>query len=81
MFRISSIFLAFVCCLGKNCAFYFPLSVKVTSSNLTESRFLLGIRKKLLSVRRGNRLSREVVDTPSLEVFQAWIDGTLSNLM
>ena len=28
-----------------------------------------------------NRLSREVVDAPSLEAFKAKLDGTLSNLV
>jgi len=32
-------------------------------------------------VRHWNRLSREVVDAPSLEFFKAKLDGTLSNLV
>lgn len=32
-------------------------------------------------VRQWNRLPREVVDTPSLEVFKARLDGALSNLV
>ncbi|KAK4821835.1 hypothetical protein QYF61_004195 [Mycteria americana] len=51
---------------------------------LKEGRFRLDIRKKLFSVRvvrHWNRLSREVVDAPSLEVFKARLDGALSNLI
>ncbi|KFQ90062.1 hypothetical protein N337_13572, partial [Phoenicopterus ruber ruber] len=32
-------------------------------------------------VRHWNRLPREVVDAPSLEVFKARLDGALSNLV
>ena len=32
-------------------------------------------------VRHWNRLPREVVDAPSLQVFKARLDGTLSNLI
>ena len=32
-------------------------------------------------VRHWNRLPREVVDSPSLEVFKARLDGALSNLV
>ncbi|KFP52990.1 hypothetical protein N323_06187, partial [Cathartes aura] len=32
-------------------------------------------------VRHWNRLLREVVDVPSLEVFKARLDGALSNLV
>ncbi|KFR01604.1 hypothetical protein N306_14097, partial [Opisthocomus hoazin] len=47
-------------------------------------RFTLGIRKKfftMLVVRHWNRLPREAVDSPSLEVFKARLDGALSNLV
>ncbi|KFV89936.1 hypothetical protein N327_05121, partial [Fulmarus glacialis] len=43
-----------------------------------ESRFVLDIGKKFFSVRW---LPREVVDSPSLEVFKARLDGALSNLV
>ena len=49
---------------------------------LKEDRFRLGIRKKFFTVgvvRHWNRLPREVVTAPSLEVFKARLDGTLSN--
>ncbi|KFV89124.1 hypothetical protein N327_12798, partial [Fulmarus glacialis] len=51
---------------------------------LKEGRFRLGIRKKFFTmrvVRHCNRLPREVVDVPSLEVFKARLDGALSNLV
>ncbi|KAK4830494.1 hypothetical protein QYF61_011407 [Mycteria americana] len=44
----------------------------------------LDIRKKFFTmrvVRHWNRLPREVVDAPSLEVFKARLDGALSNLV
>ncbi|KFM06285.1 hypothetical protein AS27_02240, partial [Aptenodytes forsteri] len=51
---------------------------------LKECRFRLDIRKKSFTVRvvrHWNRLLREVVDAPSLEVFKARLDGALSNLV
>ncbi|KFW62543.1 hypothetical protein AS28_05021, partial [Pygoscelis adeliae] len=51
---------------------------------LKEGRFRLDIRKKFFTmrvVRHWNRLLREVVDAPSLEVFKARLDGALSNLV
>ncbi|KFM00840.1 hypothetical protein AS27_00208, partial [Aptenodytes forsteri] len=51
---------------------------------LKEGRFRLDIRKKFFAmrvVRHWNRLPREVVDAPSLEVFKARLDGALSNLV
>ena len=42
------------------------------------------IRKKFFMmrvVRLWNRLPREVVDAPSLEVFKARLDGVLSNVV
>jgi len=49
-----------------------------------EGRFRLDIRKKFFTmrvVRHGNRLPREAVDVPSLEVFKARLYGALSNLV
>ncbi|KFM07411.1 hypothetical protein AS27_06303, partial [Aptenodytes forsteri] len=49
---------------------------------LKKGRFRLDIRKKLFTirvVRNWNRLPREGVDAPSLEVFKARLDGALSN--
>ena len=51
---------------------------------LKERRFRLSIRGKFFTkraVRCWNRLPREVVDAPSLEVFKARLDGALGNLI
>ncbi|PKU40784.1 hypothetical protein llap_8925 [Limosa lapponica baueri] len=51
---------------------------------LEEGRFRLDARKKFFTVRvvkHWNRLPREAVDAPSLEVFKARLDGALSNLI
>jgi len=51
---------------------------------LKEGRFRLDIRKKFFTmrvVRHWNRLPREAVAAPSLTVFQARLDGALSNLI
>ncbi|KFV13191.1 hypothetical protein N340_14140, partial [Tauraco erythrolophus] len=53
-------------------------------SRLKEGRFRLDIRKKFFTlrvVRHWNRLPREVVDAPSLEVFKARLDEALGNLV
>ncbi|KAK4822155.1 hypothetical protein QYF61_010416 [Mycteria americana] len=50
---------------------------------LKEGRLRLDVRKKLFTVRvarHWNRLPREAVDAPSLEVFKARLDGALSSL-
>ncbi|KGL93540.1 hypothetical protein N301_03811, partial [Charadrius vociferus] len=51
---------------------------------LEEGRFRLNIRKKYFTVRvvrHWNRLPREVVEAPSLEVFKARLDVALGNLV
>ncbi|GAB0178093.1 hypothetical protein GRJ2_000274600 [Grus japonensis] len=51
---------------------------------LKEGRFRLDIRKKFFSVRvmrHWNRLPREAVDAPSLEVFKTRLDGALGNVV
>ncbi|KFR12985.1 hypothetical protein N306_11107, partial [Opisthocomus hoazin] len=51
---------------------------------LKEGRFRLDIRKKLFTVRvvrHWNRLPREAVDAPSLEVFSTRLDVALRNLV
>ncbi|KFW85277.1 hypothetical protein N305_01987, partial [Manacus vitellinus] len=51
---------------------------------LKEGRFKLDIRKKFFTVRvvrHWNRLPRGIVNSPSLEVFKARLDGALSNLV
>ncbi|KGL88928.1 hypothetical protein N301_16277, partial [Charadrius vociferus] len=49
-----------------------------------EGRFHLNIRKKFFTmrvVRHWNRLPREAVEAPSLEVFKARLDMALGNLV
>ena len=51
---------------------------------MKEGRFRSDIREKFFTmrvVRCWNRLLREVVDAPSLEVFKARLDGAASNLV
>ncbi|KFO90036.1 hypothetical protein N320_02965, partial [Buceros rhinoceros silvestris] len=51
---------------------------------LKKGRFRLDIRKKFFTarvVRHWNRLPRETVDAPSLEVFKARLGGALSNMV
>lgn len=51
---------------------------------LNKGRFRLDMRNKLFPMRvvwPWNRLPKEAVDAPSLEVFQARLDGVLSNLV
>ncbi|KFZ63195.1 hypothetical protein N321_13438, partial [Antrostomus carolinensis] len=51
---------------------------------LKEGRFRLDIRKKFFTVRvvrHWNRLPKEAVDAPSLEVFKGRLDEALSNLV
>jgi len=51
---------------------------------LEGGRFRLDIRKKFFAVRvvrHWNRLSREVVNSTSLEVFKARLEGDLSSLV
>ncbi|GAB0185967.1 hypothetical protein GRJ2_001062000 [Grus japonensis] len=51
---------------------------------LKEGRFRLDVRKKLFTVRvvrHWNRLPREVVDAPSLEVFKTRLDEALGNVV
>jgi len=55
-----------------------------SSLKLKEGRFRLDIRKKFFTmraVRHWNRLPREVVNAPFLDVFKARLDGTLRNLV
>ncbi|KGL95410.1 hypothetical protein N301_07560, partial [Charadrius vociferus] len=51
---------------------------------LEEGRFRLNIREKFFTlrvVRHWNRLPREVVEAPSLEVFKARLEVALGNLV
>ena len=54
------------------------------SFKLREGRFRLDVRGKFFTmrlVRCWNRLPRELVDAPSLEVFKARLDGALGSLV
>ena len=51
---------------------------------MKEGRFRLDVRRKFFTervVRRWNRMPREIVDAPSLEVFKARLDGALGSLV
>ncbi|KFO70504.1 hypothetical protein N303_08244, partial [Cuculus canorus] len=53
-------------------------------SKLERGRFRLDIRKNFFTirvVRHRNRLPKEAVDVPSLEVFKARLDGALGSLI
>ena len=61
---------------------YLALNFPVNGFKLKGGRFRLDIRKKFFTmrvVRHWNRLSRAVVDVPSLDAFTARLDGALSN--
>ena len=51
---------------------------------MKEGRFRLDVRGKFFTkrvVRSWNRLPKDVVDAPSLEVFKARLDGDLGSLI
>jgi len=51
---------------------------------LEDGRFRLDVRKKFFTVRvvrQWDRLPREVVNVPTMEVFKPRLDGALSNLV
>ncbi|KFV87219.1 hypothetical protein N308_01789, partial [Struthio camelus australis] len=51
---------------------------------LTHRKFHLNLRKNFFTVRvttHWNRLSREVVECPSLEIFKSCLDRFLGNLL
>jgi len=55
-----------------------------TRGNGFKRKWILDISKKFFTMRvvkHWNRLPREAVDAPSLEVFKARLDGALSNLV
>lgn len=57
--------------------------LRANGYKLKEYIFILGIRKKLFTMRiviQRNRLSRELVDAPSLEIFKFTLDGNLGSL-
>ena len=56
----------------------------IMALNWKEGRFRLDIREKFFTlrvVRHWDRLPREVVAAPSLEVFRGRLDGALSTLV
>ncbi|KAJ7395660.1 hypothetical protein BTVI_153022 [Pitangus sulphuratus] len=57
---------------------------RMNDFKLKKSRFRVAIRKKFITVRVSRHWKRfpgQIVDVPSLEVFKARLDGTLSNLV
>lgn len=63
-----------------------PCCDRITGNRfkVKENRFRVNIRKKFFAgkvVRYWNKLPREVVSAPSLEVFEAGMDGVWSNLV
>ncbi|KFZ51737.1 hypothetical protein N321_01482, partial [Antrostomus carolinensis] len=51
---------------------------------LEKGRVRLDIKKKFFSMRvvdHWNRLPREIVEAPSLEIFKVRLDGAISNLL
>jgi len=60
------------------------LFTRVCSDRIKEGRYRLDIRRNFFTMRvvkSWNRLPREVVDAPCLEVLKARLDGALSNLV
>jgi len=58
--------------------------MRANGFKVREGRFRLDIRKMFFTMRvvkQWKRLPREVVDAPSLETFQARLDGALRNLV
>jgi len=54
---------------------------RANGCKLKKGRFRLDIRKKFFTMKHWNRLPREAVAAPSLEVFKARSGGDLSNLV
>jgi len=62
---------------------YLLTPARSNSFKLKEGRFRFNIRSKFFTqrvTRHWNRLPREALDSPSLEVFKARLDVALSNL-